>query len=384
MRRLKKTFSTRLGSLVALPLLGILFAPLALPAQEGGEEDEPRWTLFGDMRLRGAMDRDRRSNPDRERARLRLRVGAEGDLGSGFTVGARLSTEPNPSDPNSPYVDFGQGFQRARFAFDRAYVRWTAPIDVPLSVWAGKFQNPFRMPAGYSELVWDADVHPEGLAVVVEPVPELRLAGGGFLLLTRGNDSDVNYFAVQAATRLEPAEDVRVDAAVGGYFYADFDDSATRAYADQNQGNALVLDGSGNPIAFESDFDVIQAHGAITYSGLEIPLRASAEYVVNASAAEGFDDNTIAVGATAGSLGDPGDWMVEYSYQDVGQESVFSAVVQDDFLDATNFQGHFAGVSLQYLSFARARLWTIWSRRPGEDTFQKRFRLDFDFSWRLR
>lgn len=337
--------------------------------------------MFGDMRLRAAMDRDRRSNPDRERFRLRLRVGGEGDLGSGFTVGARVSTEPDPADPNSPYIDFGQGFERARFAFDRVYVRWTPPTAASLTVWGGKFQNPFRMPAGYSELVWDADVQPEGLAVVFEPVPELRLAAGGFLVLTRGDEADVNYFALQASTRLAPLEDVRVDAALGGYFYGDFDPSATAAFADQNQGNRLVLDGDGEPVAFASDFDILQAHGAITYGGFDIPLRASAEYVINASAADGLDDDAIAVGATVGSLGDAGDWSLEYRYQDVGQESVFSAVVQDDFLDATRFDGHLVGLSVQYLRFARARLWTLWSRRPGADEFQKRFRLDLDFSW---
>ncbi len=379
MRLPTSRFSTAFVFVLAFGLL----APLTAHPQDASSDDEQKWTAFGDLRLRGAMDRDRRANPNRERARIRLRVGAEGDLGSGFTVGARLSTEPNPNDPNSPYIDLGQGFQRARFAFDRAYVRWTAPTDEPLSVWGGKFQNPFRMPAGYSELVWDADVHPEGLAAVFEPVPELRLAAGGFLLLTRGNDSDVNIFAFQASTRLEPAEDIRVDAALGGYFYGDFDTSATAAYVGQNQGNALILDASGNPLVFASDFDIVQAHGAITYTGLDIPLRASAEYVVNASAADGFDDNAIAVGAMVGSLGDVGDWSAEYRYQDVGQESVFSAVVQDDFLDATNFRGHLVGVSVQYLSFARARLWTLWSRRPGEDEFQKRVRLDLDFSWRL-
>lgn len=361
----------------------LLMFPGSSTAQET-QGDEQSWTLSGDLRLRGAMDRDRRSNPDRERMRLRLRVGAEGALGEGFTVGARLVTEPNPNDPNSPYIDFGQGFQRARFAFDRVYVRWDVPTAASLTVWAGKFQNPLRMPAGYSEMVWDADVHPEGIAAVFEPVPELRLTAGGFFLLTRGNDSDVNYFVVQAATRLKPADDVRMDVALGGYFYGKFDASATEAFADQNQGNQLIFDADGDPIGFASDFDVIHAHGAVTYSGFKFPIRASAEYVVNGSAADGLDDDAIALGATLGGLGSVGSWSLEYRYQDVGQESVFSAVVQDDFLDATNHIAHLAGVSVQYQMFARARLWTLWSRRPGEDEFQKRLRLDLDFNWRVQ
>lgn len=379
MKRLFRLFTISLGSVLTL----VLLIPSSATAQ-GTADDTPSWTLFGDLRLRGAMDRDRRSSPDRERMRLRLRVGAEGALGSGFTVGARLATEPNPNDPNSPYIDFGQGFQRARFAFDRAYVRWDVPTDASLTLWGGKFQNPLRMPAGYSEMVWDADVHPEGLAAVFQPVPELRLTAGGFLLLTRGSDSDVNFFVAQAATRLAPSSDVRIDAALGGYFYGDFDASATQAFADQNRGNALILDTGGDPIGFASDFDIIQAHGAVTYSGLSFPVRASAEYVVNGSAVSGLDDNAIAIAATAGSLGQVGSWSVEYRYQDVGQESVFSAVVQDDFLDAIDHEAHLVGISVQPESFMRARLWTLWSRRPGEDEFQKRLRLDVDFSWRVQ
>jgi hypothetical protein len=34
---------------------------------------------------------------------------------------------------------------------------------------------------------------------------------------------------------------------------------------------------------------------------------------------------------------------------------------------------------------ANVRFWTLWSKRrePSEDTWQKRFRLDFNFKWRF-
>ncbi|MBI4408447.1 MAG: hypothetical protein HY561_01985 [Gemmatimonadetes bacterium] len=59
------------------------------------------------------------------------------------------------------------------------------------------------------------------------------------------------------------------------------------------------------------------------------------------------------------------------------------AVAQDDFLDATNFDGHLLGVAIQYLPNASLYLWTLWSAQRDRGTFQKRFRLDLNSSWSL-
>lgn len=369
-------------------LLGFLLAtavPSESLSQEASRDSVPRWRLFGDLRVRGAMDRDRRNAPQRERVRIRFRLGGETDLGAGFTVGARIVTESDPDDPNSPYVDLGRNLSRARLAFDRLYARWTPRVSRPLDVWLGKFRHPFAMPSVYSELVWDADLQPEGIAAVFEPLPPLRLSAGGFLLLAQGDGDDVNFGVAQVAAGPELLPELHLDLALGAYFYGTPEEKGVRVLARRNRGNELVTLADGDTIAFASGFTIWQGHATLAFEGLPAPVSAAAEYFVNASAAPGLDDDGFAIGALLGRLGAPGGWRLEYRYQSVGRESVFSPVVQDDFLDAVGFRGHLAGLSLQYLSFARARAWMLWSARnePREDSFQKRFRLDLDFTWRL-
>lgn len=361
--------------------VGAAAAPLA--AQE--TSSSPQWRVYGDYRFRAAMDRERRAAPDRERIRLRLRLGADVDLIEGLRVGARLSTAPEGGAPNSPYVDLGDGFDRARFRLDRMFIRWQPKLgeERPLSLWGGKFANPLRQPAHYSESLWDADLHPEGIAATYEPIPELRIAAGGFSVLNRGGASDVNLAVAQAAVRLSPAPDWQVDAALGGYFYGTIDASAAAALAGSNRGNALVRDAAGDVVGFASGFDVWQTHAGVTYSGLSMPVSVAGEYFVNASAAAGTDDTGHAFSARVGSLSDPGNVQVTYRYQDIGPEATFSSFVQDDFLDAVGYDGHIISATVQLLSFARLRAWTLWSRAPGESDLQRRYRLDFDLSWSM-
>ncbi|MBV6500926.1 MAG: hypothetical protein CJBNEKGG_03416 [Prosthecobacter sp.] len=100
---------------------------------------------------------------DRQRARFRLRFGAEMDLADSFTMGIRLGT----GDSNSPVSgnqSFGgtnlgqggtfsqQGGQFAKYAIwlDRAFLKWE-PVD-SLSLTLGRFDNPFfSTTAIYSE-----------------------------------------------------------------------------------------------------------------------------------------------------------------------------------------------------------------------------------------
>lgn len=94
------------------------------------------------------------ADQDRQRARFRLRFGAELDLEDHFTLGIRLGT----GDTNSPVSgnqSFGyanqtpgggaqqQGGQFSKYAIwlDRAFLRWE-PVD-SISITVGRFDNPF-------------------------------------------------------------------------------------------------------------------------------------------------------------------------------------------------------------------------------------------------
>ena len=83
-------------------LLGVLCGGLAVSGVGAQTRDDaPSWTVYGDYRLRGAMDRERRSAPNRERIRMRLRLGADVRLIEGLIVGARLYTTLTKNSPCS-------------------------------------------------------------------------------------------------------------------------------------------------------------------------------------------------------------------------------------------------------------------------------------------
>ncbi len=114
---------------------------------------------FGDMRLRYEHNRNQTGRDDRNRARLRLRLGAEIDLLPELVAGFRVRTG-NPDDPNSPHQTFGNMFDSYDFELDRAYLRYSPGWVEGVSLVGGKFAHPFVSNPVYGELVWDADVNP--------------------------------------------------------------------------------------------------------------------------------------------------------------------------------------------------------------------------------
>jgi hypothetical protein len=352
----------------------------AAAAQGPGRD---RWILSGDLRLRGEYDVDRAGLPNRARPRLRFRVALEHLLLSRLYVGARLVTAPSAADPNSTHQNVGQGFQTYRLALDRAYLRWFVPIDAELAIHVGKFGHPFTTGIVYDELVWDADVQPDGVAAVFRPIGSVRIVAAQYLVLHRSPGKSVGLAAAQAAWSGRIAGPITGGVAVGGYAYDRPDEDGARILARENQGNALVTATLGDTLAFASDFDLLHLVGWLRYSPGRLPVAVGGQYVANTSAAAGFDDDGFAVAAEVGALDRPGSWRVHYQYQEIGQEAVFSPFAQDDLLDAANFRGHLTGVAVQALPGVTVYLWSVWSarQRPRVDTLQKRFRVDLNLAF---
>jgi hypothetical protein len=106
---------------------------------------------------------------DRQRFRIRARLGAEIDLADGFTAGLRLATgETNsPTSPNQSLgaANQGQGGNFSKYAIwlDRAYLKYesSGDQDKQLSISGGRFDNPFFS----TDLIFDDDLGFDGIAV---------------------------------------------------------------------------------------------------------------------------------------------------------------------------------------------------------------------------
>ncbi len=101
------------------------------------------------------------THEDRERARFRLRVGADVDISDNFVAGFRFAS----GDSNSPVTlnqtmgGNGGNFSKYALWIDRAYLRYQPSDEFSFSV--GRFDNPFWSP---TDLVWYRDLGFDGFA----------------------------------------------------------------------------------------------------------------------------------------------------------------------------------------------------------------------------
>ena len=100
---------------------------------------------------------------DRQRLRMRARVGFDVELGYGWTAGARLTTGNNLRDAVSTNQTLGNYAGRYTVGFDQAWLRWSGTNRTnrqALQVTGGRMGNPWLS----SDLVWDQDLMFEGVA----------------------------------------------------------------------------------------------------------------------------------------------------------------------------------------------------------------------------
>lgn len=137
--------------------------------------------LGGDLRLRYQYDdKDAQFEPglavnngqhrstnsnQRSRWRFRLRLDGEAKLSENWTAGVQLQTN-NASDSGNQ--DFKDGFSDYNIYISKAFLRWQNDW---MTVSGGKFDNPFYT----TDLVWDPDINPNGLA---ERIDLLKLLAG--------------------------------------------------------------------------------------------------------------------------------------------------------------------------------------------------------------
>jgi len=119
------------------------------------------FTLSGDFRLRsepfigGPTDH----SLDRTRERYRLRFNVDAKLTQDFSGGFTLASG-DVNDPTSTNQNVDGFYSRKPFFIDRAYVNYNPHAFKNLTLTGGKFAYPWYN----TELTWDKDLNPEGLA----------------------------------------------------------------------------------------------------------------------------------------------------------------------------------------------------------------------------
>lgn len=341
-------------------------------------ETVSKWSFEGDLRFRLEFN-DNAGAEDRHRQRMRFRLGGSYKFSDRVTVGVRATTG-NPDDPNSPHVDLGDVFNSMDISLDRLYFAYTPEEVKGLTVVGGKFANPITRNPVYGELVWDADVQPEGLGVIygVEDgfgiFENVRFYGAQVAVLEQSGGEEAWASLIGFDLSKQTGDDSSIDFGASYSFFGDLTpDGSTGQISGDLSGNALT------GAELTSDYGILDVVAAFNVSNFVF----SAELINNMRAADSVGDTGLVLGGAVKT--DKGKFY--YSYINIEQDAVLSAVAQDDFLFATNHDSHVLGWKMPLSEDTGLHIWVMASE-PNDpavttavDDTVYRFRIDWNLNF---
>jgi len=369
------------------------------------------WTVGGDLRLRAEridwrepiLVPDRAVTPGvdnanlntakaierRDRARVRLRIGAEKELLEGLDVGFRFVTSQGSTfgtqngspfanfstvtvgDPRSTNATLGDFFSPKNTYFDRAYLRWSPWFAETLTLIGGKIPNPFVSPVFPDSLVWDNDIQPEGAAATYHfdflPGRVWTDTRAGWFSIAEVGDVDIDVaadpilttiptldehdpymYAVQQELTVAPTSWLRIGGRASYYDLENLNTKFSAAVMDLgNTGDAI----SHNPLYvlltpaspyFQNGrsngrMQEIVIDGYFTWNGLgdRYQVTPFVQWMFMPNAAD--QDQGFTIGVT---VGDPGTLKLSAQWSHIERNGTISLFTDSDIYDGfTNVKG---------------------------------------------
>lgn len=332
----------------------------------------PEWvtsTKFkGDFRYRYEnIDEDNRVKGNRQR--IRVRVGAYGQVNDYIDYGVRVATGGGATSANQTLGDTQNGM--FDLWLDRAYVDIHHEKMKGAHVILGKMAQPWVARTG---LIWDSDLNPEGIAVTYDKKlsdsMSLYATAGSFIIddeninaapppATVDGGDDPRMWAGQLAlnTRLGDKTDLQIG--VSDYWFENVDYYGLAA-APANTAN--------------SGFNLVEGFGSVSGKAGDLPVKVYGQVVKNTEAADSSQDLAYLVGCTLGKAKKPGSWEVGYNWRDTQNDAVVRAFHDSDFAGQdTGSYGHLFKVKYQIAENWQAGATYIKAVNGAgrdEDTFQ--------------
>ncbi len=290
--------------------------------------------VSGDLRYRHEMI-DREGSDVRNRHRVRARIGMSGEVNENLTIHARLAT--GSSDPVSTNQTLDGAFGSKGIYFDRAYLDWKT-AGSSLRILAGKMKNPFFRP-GKSQLFWDSDLNPEGLALQtatsLDATAVLFANAGGFWVDERSSGDDSILISGQVGVRT-----ARLTAGVGYFSYS------------ETQGKSFFFDpgdccgnSSADGTTYEFGYREIQGFFEVSLPAGPLPLLVYGDYAKNTDPSH--NNTAYLAGFKYGKAKKPGSWEIIYNYRKVEKDAVLGAFCDSDFCGGgTDGKGHVFGLGI--------------------------------------
>lgn len=294
------------------------------PATKAKDSWADKVALKGDLRYR--FERfDIEGRDERSRNRVRARLQADAKVADDVSVTIRLAT--GSDDPVSANQTLGDGGSAKNVSVDMAYVTWEISSDLKLL--AGKYKNNLYKPNG-SQLLWDGDYNPEGMALTWSRGNVFANAAYQWLESDSGTRNDLGLFAIQGGFSTGLGEG-NLTAGVGYYtigtegygtFFGDPDDFFDNSFT-------CAVPATLTGCVYTEDYDMAHIFALWSGSAGRLPLTIFAEAVNNS----GADDlnNAWSIGATVGKASAWNTWQFDYQYQDLEEDAVLALHTGSNF-----------------------------------------------------
>ncbi|NLW85090.1 MAG: hypothetical protein GXY41_11915 [Phycisphaerae bacterium] len=309
--------------------------------------------LSGDFRYRHEWTDDASKVADRNRHRIQARIALNGTVNEELAYGFRLASgnsEAPLRDEGSPIShnqDLGNAFSSKNIWLDLAYFDYHPKAIAGLNVYGGKMNNPYHR-VGNSDLMFDTDVTPEGIAAVyntsLSETVNVFGAAGGYYVRERSEDADTSLWGIQggATLKFDDAKKSHLTAGAGYYNYGN-----AKGRAGLGTDNTQFYGNRSTGGVFDSDFDLVQGFAEIGVPLGDLPLRLFADYICNTRAVSN-QDTAYLIGASLGRTSTPGTWALSYNFRDVEADALLGVLAEAAFGGGgTNVKGHKFGVNYQ-------------------------------------
>ncbi|MDH0749627.1 putative porin [Pseudomonas sp. GD03842] len=287
----------------------------------------------GDVRVRQETIKidGQNNSQDKDRQRIRVRLGAYTDINPQVSTGIRIATGGS-NDARSTNQDLDGYFVKKDLWLDMGYIDYHPTALPNLHIIGGKMAQPW---VSMGDMIWDSDINPEGLAATYSlPINkgfELFGSAGNYTLKDNINGdgtqfkNDLRLNAAQLGAKFTPIDALKVTAGASIYQYQNDKDSA-----------ALRVNGNNT-----DRFRLLEGFGQVDFNGLAVPLALYGQYVTN-NATDSDEDTGWLAGVKTKVFG----FGLDYNYRDVQRNAVVGAFTDSDFANGTTgSRGHKLGVS---------------------------------------
>ena len=286
-----------------------------------------RWKWKGDFRVRNE-NIDQELAVERNRSRVRVRLGFEAEVNPTVKAGFQFATTEN-GDARSSNQTLGDVNSRKSLDLDLAYVEW-AP-NAATKVTLGKMKQPLVTTTSYFV---DKDINPEGAAVACTHAPTGAFANAAlFDLVERGSAVDSTAVALQVGVRGKLNDDTAYVLAAGEMKHRAVKNQAVIQSGSVGGffGNTTKTTGCAVGVAtcLANEFAVRNALAEVSTIVADYPVTVFVDWAENADAAK--YNEALAYGVTLGKASLPNSWEVGVVRQMVEKDALFGQWIDSDF-----------------------------------------------------